>query len=87
MDRNESWNDELVLDDGFDLDEHQDEVALDEMAFLPREEGEGFIESMEQRLDAILEEEAQEDDVLFDADSTEAVLLGLELIGDVELED
>ncbi len=74
------WDDDLDLDDILELDDHALDFKLDEMSnediededldtlMLPREEGEGFVEHMEQQMDKITISEIleQADDGEFD---------------------
>lgn len=74
------WDDELDLEDILELDEHGLDFKLDEMSnedieeedldylMLPREEGDGFVEHMEQQMDKITIQEIRNavDDGEFD---------------------
>jgi hypothetical protein len=51
------WDDDMQLDEVIELDEHEDDVRLEDhdldFLMMAREEGEGFVEYMEQRMQEI----------------------------------
>lgn len=75
------WDDDMQLDNVFEIDEHIEDVKIDESElnylFMPREEGEGFYEHMERTMAGIedldvehavdrIEEELGPDDDYYD---------------------
>jgi hypothetical protein len=73
------WDDDMQLDEVIELDDHELDVKLDDhdldYLMMPREEGEGFYEAMENRLadldideacEAIIDEIGPEDETPYD---------------------